>query len=759
MTSPSHPRTASCAGPAHRKRLEEPSTQAPLVPQVVDKAHTPAPEPSDSERIPIRIHPRVFAALGADLVTDVVVAVMELVKNSYDALARNVRIRFGTDESGTEYFEIEDDGTGMTRQVIEEAWCCVATPYRTLNQLAVRGGRARRVVGEKGLGRLAAARIGNRLRMLTQAAGAPCWEVTVDWTELQESDQVSRSFVRCRESRQPSPFQESGTCIRVTELRGRWDEARIAELSDNLARLISPFTAVDDFRITCATERAEGFEEIQVEAPEFLAKPKYSVRGDVDRAGNVKALYRFAPIKSDNGREQKLELSWESLSEAIRERLPFPLSAEGARCGPFSFEVRAWDIDSDGTEEISGRFDLRKSVVRKAIRAHKGISVYRDGMLILPKSEGARDWLGLDLRRLSKLGSRLSTSQIVGYVAITADENPGIGDTSDRERLVSSPQVSEFMEIVKAVVGLLEGERLADRADSKTGQPVAQLFEGLSADSVLREVAGLAKSGTRASEVVPVLREFQKSLDSAREEVQRRFVYYSRLATVGTIAHMIVHEIRGRTTSYGCLLEVVQETFSPFKDPDLQNAFDWADQAVDDLERLADTFAPLASRQFRRRKRHSILEERIKACLALLDGDISYRRARCEVPSSETAVAVDPGELDAILLNLVANAVFWLGEVPKENRLLSFGIAQDPVQADRVRVRVSDQGPGIGSEDMQKVFWPGFTRKPGGIGMGLTVVSELVDAYGGRTEVGANENGVGTTFEFDLPLRQPGSAA
>ena len=173
---------------------------------------------------------------------------MELVKNSYDAFARNVQIRFGTDESGNEYMEIEDDGTGMTRQVIEEAWCCVATPYRTLNRLATRGGESRRVVGERGLGRLAVARIGNRLRMLTQAAGAPCWEVTVDWTELQESNQLSRSSVRCKESLKSSPFQESGTRIRVTDLRGPWDEARVADLRDNLARLISPFSSVGDFQ-------------------------------------------------------------------------------------------------------------------------------------------------------------------------------------------------------------------------------------------------------------------------------------------------------------------------------------------------------------------------------------------------------------------------------------------------------------------------------------------------------------------------------
>ena len=94
-------------------------------------------------------------------------------------------------------------------------------------------------------------------------------------------------------------------------------------------------------------------------------------------------------------------------------------------CGPFWFEIRAWDIGADDTREISERFTIQRSVIRRAIRAHKGISVYRDGVLVLPKSDNARDWLGLDLRRVGRVGPRLSTSQLVGYVSITADETLG----------------------------------------------------------------------------------------------------------------------------------------------------------------------------------------------------------------------------------------------------------------------------------------------------------------------------------------------
>ena len=204
----------------------------------------------------------------------------------------------------------------------------------------------------------------------------------------------------------------------------------------------------------------------------------------------------------------------------------------------------------------------------------------------------------------------------------------------------------------------------------------------------------------------------------------------------------------------GHFLELVKNRLGPFRDKDLEEELLYADKAVDALERLADTFSPLASRGFKRRKRRSILEDQIRDCLTLHRGEIRSRRVQCSVPDSRTIVAVDPGELDAIILNLVTNAVYWLSDVPKENRHLKFRLTLTS-NGERVHVSVDDTGPGIDQEDMEKVFWPGVTRKPNGIGMGLVVASELVSAYGGRmsTESPGEKQG-GASFTFDLPLRK-----
>ena len=705
------------------------------------------------DRIPFSMHPRVFAALGADLVTNDVVAVIELVKNSYDAFASNVWIRFHKNAEG-KFLEIEDDGQGMTRQIIEQAWCIVATPFRQNHPYSKSGDKQRRVAGEKGLGRLSAARLGDRIHMLTQAPASPCWEVEVDWKAISKGDDLSSSVVRCRKYPFDSPFSESGTRLQIHELKEVWNEERIADLEDNLARLISPFVDVGKFNIFLRPPGYKEAETVKITSPEFLSTPKYSIEGKVDGKGNVDALYRFNPIREGKSREEPLKYSWEQIYDVIKEESRrFPFKQTRAHCGPFTFELRVWDIGSGDTQEIAERFDLQKSKIRKAIKAHMGISVYRDGILILPKSESARDWLNLDLRRISKVGTRLSTNQLVGYVAISAEQNPEIEDTSDRERLASNLAVAEFEEILKAIVALLEIERDTDRSKPEREKPLEDLFGQLTADDLLSDISDLAEEGADVNEAVQMVRAYNSKLGLARKSIQERFVYYSRLATVGTIAQMLVHEIRNRTTAFGSFLSFIKDRYGPFKDAQMEKEYHRADEAVNSLERLADTFLPLASRGFRRRKRDSVLEDRIRACLNLQKGELDRKGIEYQVPRGETHVAVDPGELDAILINLIANAAFWLGQLQDGERIIKFQIT--PLNdGTRVRVRVHDNGPGVSDQDREKIFWPGFTKKPGGIGMGLTVASELVAEYGGRMFIASSGSLGGASFGFDLPIKR-----
>ena len=699
------------------------------------------------ETLQLRMHPRVFAALGKDLVTNDVVAVIELVKNSYDAFAHNVWVEFGEDDLQGKYLEIRDDGCGMTREVIENDWCLVATPFKEANSVVWKNGSARRVVGNKGLGRLSVARLGNRLTMLTQAPQSPCWEVDVNWTDVSTSDSLSQSKVDIRQYPGFSPFGESGTILRIFELEERWDENRKSELHDNLSRLKSPFSTGDEFNIFLVA--SGDTRQVTIESAQFLSEPKYGITGDVDADGNVVATYRFAPVGDGDPKSAEISLGWSQVFRLAQKRWRFSHSSKAADCGPFSLEIRAWDIDADGIGEIADRHNLARSSVRSAIRAHKGISVYRDGILVLPKSDRGLDWLGLDLLRVSQIGRRLSTNQIVGYISITSKNNPKIEDTSDRERLSDCPEVEEFEEIIRSVVRLLANRRNEDRVQPQRETPIVDLLAGLSAAELVESSVELAESGAMAASVVPLIRRFNESLTRNRETIQRRFEYYSRLATVGTIAHMLVHEIRNRTTVLSRLLETFKIEYSPFRNYSLNDQHARAEKTVSDFEDLANTFLPLASRNYRRR-RQSILEDRIQSCLALRRNEIEGLDIKCEYPIGQILVDIDPAELDSVILNLVMNATYWLGVVDRGKRLLRIELEQ-PEDQDRITVWVHDNGPGVDEGDLEMVFLPGVTRKPDGIGMGLTVAAELVAAHGGQLRTAHPGMIGGASFGFDLP--------
>lgn len=706
-----------------------------------------------SNRIPLKLHPRVFAALGADLVTNDIVAVMELVKNSYDAGATQVQISFA-DQQDSPWIEILDDGCGMSHDVIENVWCVVATPNKRINHYSnVIKGTGRRVSGEKGLGRLSAARLGSRLEMVTKSADGKCWQVEMDWNAVGHAESMDACEVDCQPYHGPTVFRkgETGTRIRVSGLHTKWTEEMTTDLRDNLTRLISPFHNVEDFSIRLKTG-ADTEQPIHVESPRFLESPKYKIVGSAHPDGSISATYTFKPLTNDlKGRICPVKYSWEQVKDTDQaSRLG--VKAEKPSCGTFTFEIRVWDLDSDGMSEIVNAFGVRNSSVRATIGAHKGLSVYRDGILVLPKSDSGKDWLGLDLRRVSKVGGRLSTSQIIGYVSISGDTNDKLADTSNREGFMDSPARREFEALLWTALTILETYRQEDKTTDEKVQKTHDLIEALSLSDVLARAKEMQKAGSDASAFVGMLKEECGRIEADREKLKARVLYFNQLATTGTIAQLVLHEIRNRTTALAYFPKKVRQKIVPLL-ADLVKPCEMSEQATASLERLADNFAPLATRGFCRSRRISHLRTQIENCLAFFSREIKEYSIRVDNTTEDSvALLIDPAELDAIFINLINNAVYWLINGNCADRQLSFKTKIDK-NANRIRISVHDSGPGIPEEDTERIFWPGVTRKPDGVGMGLTVVSEVIGLYGGKIGVKSPGRLGGASFYFDLPVR------
>ncbi|MCY3932081.1 MAG: sensor histidine kinase [Acidobacteria bacterium] len=687
--------------------------------------------------------------------TSDVVAVMELVKNSYDALATRVEIRIHTStaHNAAPYIEILDDGVGMDYEAIRDVWCVVATPFRHKNPVSSASGMSRAATGDKGLGRLSAARLGRRFKMVTKPAGGPALEFSLSWTEMFGADDATGLVFPLKAAPARAIPNTQGTLIRISGLNEEWTREKIDKLRANLSRFVSPFASKTDFSLLLdapESGRETSLEEIQ--PPAFMSQPKYSIEGTVDQVGTVRWTYRYRPL-DEEGRTITRHEDWPALRKSLLHEGSDRLSPDAPGCGPFEFDVRAWDLTVDDTRDIADHFQESRSHIRAAIKSQWGISVYRDDVLVLPKSAAARDWLGMDIRRISKVGTRLSTSQVVGCVRITKAKNPFIVDTSDRESLASNNATLAFRLVLRSIVFLLEDERDQDRIRD-TGK-TKDLFADLSADALVEELDAIRSRKGSVDEAVKVARSFGERLDKSRARIERRFGYYNRLAVIGTIAQLVIHEIRNRTTAIGRGLDKVAALVERFGEATSKKAVRIADGSVEALETLADRFAPLASRGYRPGRRTSVLEESIARCLDLQQAGIRSHGISVETPpTASTQVRVDPGELDAIMLNLISNSVYWLARKPGDRRLrFRLEAASLP---ERVRVFVDDSGLGIDPEDKDRVFWPGVTRKPNGIGMGLTVASELVDAHGGRMRTTIPGELGGATFDFDVPLVKDG---
>jgi signal transduction histidine kinase len=146
---------------------------------------------------------------------------------------------------------------------------------------------------------------------------------------------------------------------------------------------------------------------------------------------------------------------------------------------------------------------------------------------------------------------------------------------------------------------------------------------------------------------------------------------------------------------------------------------------------------------------HEVIEE----SLALVTHDLIERRIELtlEMPSDPCVIDGDQVLLQQVFLNLVRNAMDALAETPPEQRLIT--IRSSSGAAD-VQIAVSDTGPGLPPEIIDKLFKPFLTTKSHGLGIGLTIAHSIVSAHGGTIVARANPSG-GTTFTVNLPRGTP----
>lgn len=701
-----------------------------------------------TEEVAMKFHPRAFSAFGADLVTNDCVAIAELVKNSYDAFANNVSVVVSSD-----LIEICDDGSGMTANLIRNAWAVIATPYKKKSPTVFKDGKVRRVSGNKGLGRFSAARLGRYLKIITKSNNDQLITADIDWETFINSNSMSDCTIQMSigGDEAASGLAESGTIIRITGLYEHWDLEKIEELKNALSRLLSPFEDTDDFHIVLHYESYAA--PVSIRPQEFIQHPIYSISGHVDDCGVIFWHYVYAPKKRQvtvkNG-----EIQWKDACNGFD---AIHIIEEGNNvsyiAGRFSFEIRAWDLDSDSIADVSDAFNIGRREIRSSISQFKGLSVYRDNVLVLPKSDASKDWLGIDVRRVSSIGKRLSTSQIIGIVNISSENNPGIKDTTDREKLVDTLEYKQFCKAVESIISVLENLRYSDKKPiEKNPRVLNDLISPLSAMPLVSALEDELKSGSSKEQLLETVRDFAAENEKTLGELSERLIYYAQTASLGSVAVVILHEILTGMTVIKRFLRRIRNAFTDLDAKTLEYLEDsetWHSRLVD----VANSFAPLYRKTLKSEHGSCNISNEIQKSIRL----ISSKKNAAGIDFNVTAdrslnASVFSGELQTILVNLLDNSVFWISYSKKEEKVVS--IVVNRVSKTNAEITVSDSGIGINRNDVEKIFQPGITSKPHGIGMGLVIVTELLNAYNCKIAAIVPGELGGATFRFELPLEE-----
>ncbi len=698
---------------------------------------------------------RLIKTIGEELISNDNVAITELVKNCYDAGSPIVDITFqgvvktkeklvkkGKKESPTNvnYIAKEgaaiiilDEGIGMDFGTVQKAWMEPATNFKKKEENKI---TYRRFTGEKGIGRFASAKLSSKLELITKKEGQNEIVVNFDWNDFSNEDNYLED-VRIEWTIRPAQeIKNSGTILKLLELNEDWDETKIAELRVALSRLLNPIVPTEDFLISLNLPNVfdTSLSGI-IERPETLNKPNYYIKGSITNDGHPIDIVFYSKNK---GAEETLVLP---------EKL-FTFNRQYS-AGPFTFEFKIWNRDDENLSTIASETNSLIKNVRKDLDDLCGISIYRDNIRVLPYGNHNNDWVRLDIRRVNNPTLRLSNNQIVGYISIGLETNPLLKDQSNREGIVESQAFEDIKDYVKLILNEVEQRRYNERPreNQTTGTSKSSLFEKFSLNSL---TVAIKEKLPEHKEVIELINQKDNEIQEAISKVQEIISRYRRLSSLGQLIDTILHDGHGLLNiidlnSKLLLKEIHKEDINRIELEEIVNSLQ---TTREEFAQLFKRIAPFGGRK-RGRPKKIVLEEVINNQFYLFREDLTRLNIHHFVPQTKHEVTMDEAELGIIFMNLIQNSIYWLETVDSERRI----DVQTYDEEDGLCILFSDNGPGIKVGTEQSIFDPYFSTKPDGIGLGLTIVGELVSEYNGDFMLVENEIQNGACFKIKLRYR------
>lgn len=484
--------------------------------------------------------------LGANNFTNAESAILELVKNAYDAKALTVSLTFSKD-----LLVVQDDGMGMNASDIYEKWMHVGKSDKQYDVVDNKK-QVRILAGSKGVGRFALARLGETIKLYSKKLGNSgiIWETDWNHSVLVQDEEIC----------------QLGTKIVISELREKWGKKKVQDLVSFLSKTYNDTAmriVVIHPEINCDVKKY--FPEPQVGKNCLSAiklfydsnskKLSTTVQSDefLDDAIQYCPKLDIKKAYIENNLLDEIKPSDYDLTE---EELNLYLEKLGEFSAQFYFYIKP-------IPEHLEKFMYKHSGLPEALPG--GVILYRNAFSI-SAYEGKKDWLGFGKRsRKSPAPTshptgawRVRENQIAGKVEIDKKRNAFLIDLSNRQGLEENIYFQLLVEIIH--VGVREFERYRQsiiRAINVKNVPEKEEISAPVSDKVVINPKSISKlSEQEAKQLVDEIKTFRKESKEAKkdkENTEERYKYDVRilnvLATVGLKSSSIAHEMRNDRNS------------------------------------------------------------------------------------------------------------------------------------------------------------------------------------------------------------------
>ena len=668
------------------------------------------------------------------------------------------------------YIEIRDTGHGMGLNDLNDVFLRIGTSSRQKENLA-----GARHLGDKGIGRLSAMRLGDRLEVKTSRREDQYWNLLdIDWTRFSRDNDLDADEIKIEPEigDEKAEKDEHGTIIRLSALQGDWDMIRFTDiLQGRIARMVDPFVPGLANRLIVARHNGT---RVQVPSiPKALLRAAHAVchvefRMDGQTPileGEIDYRHRQRKRKIDARGPDVYSLAQDAVKRrAKRGHAAFKLvpvrRSAFERLGNFSCDIY-W-YNRRVVAAIEGLTSKGSETRREISNWSGGLMLYRYGFRILPYGDPKDDWLALDETAFGVSGFKLNRQQVIGRVLIETPHS-ALTEQTNREGLIGSDTSDALRKILLWVVdmemrGLINEadkieliERRAAQQDSKTVSKSQKRVEvalerlrGHVGDSAKKEIDGLSRNVARLTEQSQnLVKRIEAVIDEADEE-RGKFVY---LAGIGLMTEFIFHELE----------RAVSHTMAVIAQGALQETTIVSLQAqLKTLHKRIAAFDELTGEK-RQTKSNFDLVEQVSQVLENHAREFERHgiAVRFERPPRPFMIKAVRGMVIQILENLIVNAAYWL----KQQKRFELGFKPSltvAIDAEDKSLTVEDNGPGIIEDRHELIFQPFTTTKPTGQGrgLGLYIARNMAEYHDWKlhmdNEVGRVREGRTNMFALDL---------